>query len=96
MAEMHDGFTFVDAGRTFTCCVETPRRPRAEAWWWFQISTDDRQRYAPFRAETSDTPDAVQQRILSYYAELLARRAEPARPRWQRRAAPVAVAAEST
>ena len=41
---MLETFAFVDSGRTFTCCVETARRPDAEAWWWFRVSTDEHQR----------------------------------------------------
>jgi hypothetical protein len=81
---MEQSFAFVDGGRTFTCSVETLGRARAEVWWWFQVSTDDHQRYAPFRAAPSDTADVVRQRIVAYYENLLARRAEPSRGLWPR------------
>lgn len=85
MSEMHPDFAFTDGDRTFTCQVETPRRPRADAWWWFNVSTDDSQRYAPFRADAADTHDDVRSRVVAYYDNLLARRAEPAPSRWRRR-----------
>jgi hypothetical protein len=85
MDEMHQEFAFVDGDRTFTCRTEAPRAPRAEAWWWFRVSTDERNRYAPFRAVAGDTPDDVRMRVVAYYDNLLARRAEPPASRWHRR-----------
>ena len=87
MNERHSEFEFVDGGRTFTCHVEASRRAPAEAWWWFQVSTENGQRHAPFRAEATDTRRDVQTRVVAYYDNLLARRAEPAQPRWGRRPA---------
>jgi hypothetical protein len=88
MIEMHESFAFVEGGRTFRCHVESARRPQSapqpESWWWFQVSSEDHQRYAPFRAAEDDTADAVRRRVVDYYENLLARRAEPARARWQR------------
>ena len=84
MTQPHENFAFVDAGRTFTCEVETPRRPLADAWWWFRVSTEDHQRYAPFRADGTDTPDTVRDRVIAYYDDLLARRADRTPRRWQR------------
>ena len=84
MADMHQGFAFVDAGRTFTCHVESPHRALAGEWWWFEVSSELHQRFAPFRAVPDDTPEAVRQRVVAYYEDLLARRAEPAGRRWQR------------
>ena len=83
---MREGFTFEEGGRTYTCRVERARAPRADAWWWFGVS-GDAQRYAPFRAEPGDTEDAVRSRIVSYYGDLIERRAQPAAPRghWHRR-----------
>src|SRR5919199_3809860 len=83
---MREAFTFEDGGRTYTCRVEASRASRAEAWWWFGVS-GDAQRYAPFRAEAGDTEDAVRSRIVSYYGDLIERRAQPAAPRghWHRR-----------
>jgi hypothetical protein len=82
---MSEAFAFVNQGRTFTCTVE--RRPSSgtDAWWWFHVSTDDHHRYAPFRAEPTDTVDSVQSRVIQYYEEMLARRAAPAVSPWQRR-----------
>src|SRR5690349_21154755 len=44
-------FTFEDAGRTFNARVEPLRPSGADAWWWFDVSTEQHQRHAPFRAE---------------------------------------------
>ena len=97
MSTAHLDFTFVDADRTFTCCVEQARHAPAETWWWFHVSTERYQRHAPFRAEASDTPGDVQRRMVAYYDDLLARRAAPAQPRWGRRpAAPAAADAAPT
>jgi hypothetical protein len=85
MDERHSEFAFADGDRTFTCRVEASHRAPAEAWWWFQVSTESHQRHAPFRAEVTDTRRTVQARVVAYYDNLLARRAEPARPRWERR-----------
>jgi hypothetical protein len=76
-------FAFDDAGRTFSCRVEGARGLR-DAWWWFDVSTEQHQRHAPFRASPSDTPDAVQARVVAYYDDLLARRAAPPVTRWNR------------
>ena len=90
MDERDSEFAFMDGNRTFTCRVETSRREPAEAWWWFQVSTENHQRHAPFRAEVTDTRRDVQRRVVAYYDNLLARRAEPAEPRWGRRPTPAA------
>jgi len=79
-----EGFAFVDGDRTFTCSVEKAHALGNEPWWWFTVSTDDRQRYAPFRATTRDTQKAIRVRIVAYYDDLLARRAAPATPYWRR------------
>ena len=78
-------FTFEDAGRTFNARVEPLRPSGTDAWWWFDVSTEQHQRHAPFRAEPGDSLETVQARIVKYYDELLARRAEPAPSRWNRR-----------
>jgi len=89
---MVEEFVFVDGGRTFTCAAESqPSRP--DAWWWFRVSSEERSRYAPFRAEASDTPETVQPRIVRFYDELLERRAAPPRPYWRRGSQPGAAAA---
>ena len=82
---MSETFAFVDQGRTFTCTVERRPSSGADAWWWFHVSTDDHHRYAPFRAESTDTRASVQKRVVQYYEEMLARRAQPAVSPWQRR-----------
>ena len=87
MDERHSEFAFADGNRTFTCRVETSHRAPSETWWWFQVSTESHQRHAPFRAEVTDTKRDVQARVVAYYDNLLARRAEPARPHWERRPA---------
>jgi hypothetical protein len=79
-----EGFEFVDNDRTFTCSVEEAHALGNEPWWWFSVSTDDRQRYAPFRAAKSDTQKSVRSRIVAYYDDLLERRAAPATPYWRR------------
>jgi hypothetical protein len=79
-----EGFEFVDNDRTFTCSVEKAHALGNEPWWWFSVSTDDRQRYAPFRALSGDTQKSVRTRIVTYYDDLLARRAAPATPYWRR------------
>jgi hypothetical protein len=78
------GFEFVDNERTFTCSAEKTHALGDEVWWWFSVSTDDRQRYAPFRASSSDTQKSVKARIVTYYDELLVRRATPTVPAWRR------------
>jgi hypothetical protein len=97
--ETHAHFAFVDAGRTFDCCVETPRHVssalRTEAWWWFHVSSEAHQRFAPFRAAPDDTPDIVRGRIVAYYDALLASRAAPSATWWQRKFAAPASRATS-
>ena len=85
MHERGEAFSFVDAGRTFRCRVESSRPEAGDAWWWFDVSTERHQRHAPFRAEASDTAVGVQARVVSYYDELLARRAAPSAGRWNNR-----------
>lgn len=77
-------FEFEDAGRTFSCFVEKQSVAHPQDWWWFTVSNDTRNRYAPFRAEPSDTKANVQSRILAYHEELLAGRARPRTTSWQR------------
>jgi hypothetical protein len=89
---MNEGFEFVDRDRTFTCSVEAPQAARAEAWWWFRVSTEPGPRYAPFRRAAGDTRQGVQSRIVAYYDDLLLRRALPAPSHWRRRG-PVAAGA---
>ncbi|AHG89446.1 hypothetical protein J421_1909 [Gemmatirosa kalamazoonensis] len=78
-------FSFIDAGRTFRCRIENSRTRAGDAWWWFEVSTEQYERHAPFRAEASDTPAGVRARVVAYYDDLLARRAAPAQGRWHQR-----------
>jgi hypothetical protein len=96
-------FEFEEGGRSYRCCVEQERSPRAGVWWWFAVSSDT-QRYAPFHPAAGDTKQSIRDRITEYYNNILVRRAMPAVPRYGRRgqgyqpaggqATPVAVATE--
>jgi hypothetical protein len=85
MYDRGEGFSFVNAGRTFTCRVEGSRPRAGDAWWWFDVSTERHERHAPFRAEPADDEAGVRARVVAYYDELLARRAAPAQGRWHQR-----------
>jgi hypothetical protein len=85
---MHQDFVFVDHDRTFRCHVAPVHARSTDAWWWFDVSTEDHQRHAPFRAEDGDTPASVQARVVAYYNNLLERRAAPVQNRWNRRPVP--------
>jgi hypothetical protein len=78
---MVEAFHFEDEGRSYSCFAEARRASPSEPWWWFDVS-GDRQRYAPFRAESDDTVASVQSRIVAFHGSLLARRAAhvPYRP----------------
>lgn len=89
---MTDAFDFVDGDRTFSCLAESRSASATEKWWWFRVSSERHQRYAPFRASAGDTHRNVQSRIIAYYDDLLARRAMPATS-YYRRNAPAAAAA---
>ena len=78
---MTQSFEFVDAGRTFFCTIETPMHAGMPSWWWFRLDTSDTTRYAPFPALPTDTPESVKKRIIDYYAEVLAIKARPVKPR---------------
>lgn len=88
MHHSEQDFTFVDAGRTFTCQVEASRPGAGDAWWWFAVSTERHQRHAPFRALDGDSRESVRQRVVTYYDDLLARRAAPWRGRPQHTQSP--------
>jgi hypothetical protein len=79
-------FQFTDGGRTFTCTVEAPRHAGMPNWWWFHLDGEGTTRYAPFAAASTDTRKSVRERIIIYYAELLAIKARPVqqRPVWTR------------
>ena len=88
---MTDAFEFENEGRKFTCTREAPRKARAEAWWWFDVS-GDKNRYAPFQTSPEDTEAGVRERIIAYYVDLMERRSRPAVPRqhWANRTKPQA------
>ena len=77
-------FTFEDEDRTFVCQIEGTSPLRQ--WWWFTVS-GEAHRFAPFQPSAEDTVGSVQLRIMSYYRELLARRALVLDPReaWELR-----------
>ena len=66
-------FTFEADDRTFACQIEGGRI-RVRQWWWFAVSGESH-RFAPFQPSAEETLGSVQSRILSYYRELVARRA---------------------
>ena len=90
-------FEFVDGGRKFLCSVEVPRHAGMPPWWWFSLDTSGSTRYAPFAASPDDTKESVQERIVAYYAALLAIEARPVhqRPTWKK-PEPAAAAGEVT
>ncbi len=96
--QLLNAFEFEQDGLRFACRIEAATGARKDAWWWFGVSTDDRHRYAPFRAEETDTEATVRARVLQYYADLLARRAEPVASHWRRgvRPAPAVAAVAPT
>ena len=92
---MIKGFDFAADGRRYTCTVEERRGTSGEFWWWFSVS-GDASSYAPFEAKAADTRDSVQERVLAFYRNRVARLAEP-RVRgghWGQRPKPEAAAAD--
>jgi hypothetical protein len=85
-AKVTKDFEFVDSGRKFFCSVEVPRQAGMLPWWWFRLDNGESTRYAPFEASANDTQQSVQERIIVYYAALLATEARPVhqRPVWQK------------
>lgn len=67
---------FEEDGRTFTCEAKSSPATPGTVWWWMSV-TGESQRYAAFRAESSDTKASLRPRILAYYAKLLADRERP-------------------
>ena len=92
MPDVLQEFSFVDRGRTFQCRVAASRVTGPDPWWWFEVSTEQHQRHAPFRADPDDTHDVVQQRMVAYYDNLLERRAAPVVKKWSRPAPQAATA----
>ncbi len=78
-------FTFEADDRIFACQIEGGRA-RVRQWWWFTVS-GEAYRFAPFQASADDTLENVRFRIVSYYRELVARRALSLDPReaWELR-----------
>src|SRR5919201_4594319 len=66
-------FTFEADDRTFVCQIEEGRT-QVRQWWWFTVSGESH-RFAPFQPKADDTLESVRSRVLSYYRELVARRA---------------------
>ncbi len=93
MPDVLQEFSFVDRGRTFQCRVAASRVTGPDPWWWFEVSTEQHQRHAPFRADPDDTHDVVQQRMVAYYDNLLERRAAPVVKKWSRPAPQAAATA---
>ncbi len=95
---MIDGFAFENEGRRFTCTPELTRKSPPEGWWWFSLESDlQGQRYAPFRVAATDTRRNVEERIVAYYDDMLARRAAPPTPYYRgRRPGAPAPATETT
>jgi len=75
-------FRFEHGGRTYSCATEKLMTPPEGTWWWFTVSSDSN-RYAPFEALASDTPQSIRSRILAYYEHRLWARAQPATQRQQ-------------
>jgi len=79
-------FTFEADDRIFACQIEQGRTRLAQPWWWFTVSGESH-RFAPFQPEVGETIESVRCRVLSYYRELVARRALTLDPRetWELR-----------
>jgi hypothetical protein len=79
-------FTFEADDRVFACQIEQGRTKLAQPWWWFTVSGESH-RFAPFQPGDGDTIESVRFRVLSYYRELVARRALILDPResWELR-----------
>lgn len=95
MSDVLQEFSFVDRGRTFVCRVAASRVLGPDPWWWFEVSTEQHQRHAPFRYEATDSLEVVQQRMVAYYDNLLERRAAPVVKKWSRPAPAAAATASS-
>lgn len=71
-----DRLEFTDGDRTFTCEARSSPATPGTVWWWMSV-TGESQRYAAFRAEVGDTQSNLRERIVAYYANLLAERERP-------------------
>ncbi|HEY7395767.1 MAG TPA: hypothetical protein VH559_13025 [Gemmatimonadaceae bacterium] len=67
---------FKDGDLTFTCEAKSSPATPGTVWRWMSV-TGESQRYAAFRAVSGDTRADLRQRILAFYANLLAERARP-------------------
>ena len=67
---------FKDGDLTFTCEAKSSPATPGTVWWWMSV-TGESQRYAAFRADSGDTQADLRQRIVAFYANLLAERARP-------------------
>jgi hypothetical protein len=76
----HEGHAFT----AHTACRDSADRNQGafparmhggDVWWWFEVA-GDQQRYAPFRAEPGESDAAVKAAMVTYYCDLLKRRAE--------------------
>jgi hypothetical protein len=94
---MIKAFEFTDDGRTYTCTVEELAGPVSESWWWFAV-TGDQQRYAPFRAQKSDTQASVRKRVVEFYENRLFQLTQPTvrGAHWAKRKAPATTEAAPT
>jgi hypothetical protein len=70
---------FQDGDRTFSCEAKSSPATPGTDWWWISI-TGESQRYAAFRTESGDNKVNLRQRVLAYYAHLLAERERPREP----------------
>jgi hypothetical protein len=79
---------FDDNGRTFTCVEASSPATPGTNWWWVSISGET-QRYAAFRTADDDTESGLRQRVIAFYAQLIAdrERAPIFKPHWAQRRA---------
>lgn len=76
---MHEPFEFWYGGRTYHCQVTELEGAAAGKWWSFYLSNSN-DRAMPFRVEPGDTKASVQERVIAYHTNFLARRAAPPAP----------------
>ncbi len=76
---VHEPFEFWYGGRTYHCKVTELDGAAAGKWWSFHLSNPN-ECAMPFRAEPGDTKASVQERVIAYHTNFLARRAAPPVP----------------
>ncbi len=76
---VHEPFEFWHGGRTYHCKVTELDGAAAGKWWSFHLSNPN-ECAMPFRAEAGDTKASVQERVIAYHMNFLARRAAPPAP----------------